>query len=76
MGRVVSDLESGMIEIKSEELSQLSKPWRMVARDQGSIRAGTSELFTRACRTHSATAVWLDLEKQLLAMSSEIEPVP
>ena len=50
---VFSDLQSGMIEIKSQELAQLVTSWRMVARYRGSIRASTSELFTRAFQSYS-----------------------
>jgi hypothetical protein len=52
---VLSDLETGMIELKSAQLSQLGKSWRMVARYRGSIRTGTSELFTRAFQSYSPT---------------------
>ena len=54
---VFSDLQSGMIEIKSKELAQLVSLWRMVARDRGSIRARASELFTRAFQSYSPTGV-------------------
>ena len=48
----------------------------MVARDRGSIRAGASELFTRACRLIRQPGLAAYLEKQLLAMSSDIRARP
>ena len=53
--RVFSDLESGMIETQKCRAIPAGNLWRMVARDRGSIGAGNSELFSRACRTHSPT---------------------
>ena len=52
---VLSDLETGMIELKSTRPGPVGKSWRMVARDRGSIRASTSELFTRAFQPYSPT---------------------
>ena len=52
---VVSDLESGMIELKSTELSQLISLGGWLRGTEALICAGASELFTRACRTHSPT---------------------
>ena len=52
---VFSDLETGMIEIKSHRVGTTGESWRMVARDRGSICTGTSELFTRAFQSYSPT---------------------
>ena len=52
---VLSDIEDGMIELKSTRACPTGKCWRMVARHRGALCAGASEIFTRAFRPHSAT---------------------
>ena len=71
-----SDLETGMIELKSAPVVPAGESWRMVARYRGSIRAGTSELFTRRSNLIRQPALIDYLEEQLRAMSSDIRARP